>query len=96
MFRWDKPSVQMMGKFQPWHEDHRELFHKSVIKTGQVIIMVKEQNYSRVHAPWGFKEIRDMIETDLSLHGYRTDCHFIITQVPNIVNIICEEERITV
>ena len=24
-----KPTVQMLGRYQPWHEGHRELFKKA-------------------------------------------------------------------
>ncbi len=26
MFDWKKPTVQMLGRWQPWHEGHQELF----------------------------------------------------------------------
>ena len=37
-----RPTVQMLGRFQPWHEGHTELFKRAVAKTGQVIVMVKD------------------------------------------------------
>ena len=42
MFDWKKPTVQMLGRWQPWHEGHTELFKKAVIKTGQVCIMIRD------------------------------------------------------
>ena len=38
----NKPTVQMMGRYQPWHGGHRELFKQAVKKTGQVAIMVRD------------------------------------------------------
>ena len=35
------PTIQMLGRFQPWYEGHRLLFEKAILKTGQVNIQVK-------------------------------------------------------
>ena len=35
MFDWKKPTVQMLGRWQPWHQGHQELFKRCVAKTGQ-------------------------------------------------------------
>jgi FAD synthase len=42
MFDWKKPTVQMLGRWQPWHQGHQELFKRCVAKTGQVIIQVRD------------------------------------------------------
>ena len=36
MFDWKKPTVQMLGRWQPWHDGHQVLFNRCVAKTGQV------------------------------------------------------------
>ena len=41
-FDWKKPTVQMLGRWQPWHDGHQELFKRCVSKTGQVIIQVRD------------------------------------------------------
>lgn len=28
MFDWKKPTAQMLGRFQPWHDGHTALFKK--------------------------------------------------------------------
>ena len=42
MFDWKKPTVQMLGRWQPWHEGHQALFKRCFAKTGQVIILVRD------------------------------------------------------
>ena len=42
MFDWKKPTVQMLGRWQPWHQGHQELFKRCVAKTGQVVIQVRD------------------------------------------------------
>ena len=40
MFDWKKPTVQLLGRWQPWHDGHQELFKRALKKTGQVVIPV--------------------------------------------------------
>jgi len=42
MFDWKKPTTQMLGRWQPWHNGHTELFKRAMEKTGQVIIMCRD------------------------------------------------------
>ena len=42
MFDWKKPTVQMLGRWQPWHDGHIELFKRALQKTGQVCIMYRD------------------------------------------------------
>jgi len=74
-----EPTVQLLGRFQPWHKGHRELFKRAHAKTGQVVIMVRdtgEEHHDR----------SDMIR-DLQNHGYTHHLDFEILDVPNIINI---------
>jgi hypothetical protein len=74
-----KPTVQMLGRYQPWHEGHRELFKRAHAKTGQVAIMVRDTGEGWFDQP--------SIIVDLKNHGYEYDVDYIIMHVPNIVNI---------
>ena len=74
-----KPTVQMLGRFQPWHQGHRELFKRAHAKTGQVVIMVRDTGEGWFDQP-------DLI-VDLKNHGYEYDVDYIIMHVPNIINI---------
>ena len=42
MFDWKKPTVEMLGRWQPWHDGHTALFKKALEKTGQVCIMYRD------------------------------------------------------
>ena len=37
-----KPTVQMLGRYQPWHKGHQALLERALEKTGQVEIMVRD------------------------------------------------------
>ena len=42
--KWDNknPTVQMLGRWQPWHAGHQKLFEEILKRTGQVNIMVRD------------------------------------------------------
>ena len=37
-----KPTTQLLGRFQPWHDGHTELFKNALSYTGQVAILLRE------------------------------------------------------
>ena len=43
-YTWDnkKPTAQMLGRWQPFHDGHYALFEKTIKKTGQVCIQVRD------------------------------------------------------
>lgn len=83
---WDdrKETVQMLGRWQPWHAGHRALFERAVAKTGQVVIMVRDCQGWNNSNPFDFEQVRSFIRRDLDpiYQG-----QFRVVLVPNIVNI---------
>ena len=86
MFNWNKPTVQMLGRWQPWHDGHTELFKKALEKTGQVCIMVRDMPKSKTD-PFNFYEATIKIRNALHEKGYTYGKEFQIIKVPNIVDI---------
>ena len=92
MFDPKKPTVLLLGRWQPWHEGHSALFERALSKTGQVIIQVRDVKDSsggkgQDDNPFSFEEISDDISKKLDLLGYKVNVDFIIQFVPNITNI---------
>ena len=85
MFDWKKPTVQMLGRWQPWHDGHTELFKKCIVKTGQVAILVRDINGDS--NPFTFSQIVVRIRNELGKHNYNINEHYIVLKVPNIVDI---------
>ena len=83
---WDgkKETVQMLGRWQPWHAGHRALFERAIAKTGQVVIMVRNCQGWNDSNPFDFFQVCDFIKRDLEplYQG-----QFQIQLVPNITNI---------
>lgn len=98
MFDYRKPTVQMLGRWQPWHDGHTELFKKAVEITGQVVIMIRDvYNYDgdagagrtakQDDNPFGLIQVVDNIKAGLAEHGFEEGDKYIILEVPNIVDI---------
>ena len=90
MFDWKKPTVQMLGRWQPWHDGHQALFKRCVAKTGQVAIQVRDvQGASggdgQDDNPFDWDTVCKNIEEGLAKDGYKRGVEFEIMLVPNIV-----------
>jgi phosphopantetheine adenylyltransferase len=79
---YNKPTAMMLGRWQPWHKGHQELFKKALERTGQVIIMIRAMPTSKDN-PFDVKKVEENIKEALaSYHGM-----YEIMVVPNITNI---------
>lgn len=83
-FDWRKETVQMLGRWQPWHEGHRALFERALSKTGQVCIMIRDCQGWQGSNPFALQEVMNYIRKDLD-PLYQGQYEILI--VPNIVNI---------
>jgi phosphopantetheine adenylyltransferase len=84
-YEWDnkKPTAQMLGRWQPFHDGHYALFEKIVKKTGQVCIQIRDVQGVDDN-PFDFETVKKNIEERLS-PKYKN--RFKIVLVPNITNI---------
>ena len=92
MFDWKKPTVQMLGRWQPWHDGHQSLFKRCILKTGQVIIQVRDVQGSsggegQEDNPFDWSLVCKNIEDGLIKDGFKRGVAYEIMLVPNIVNI---------
>jgi adenylylsulfate kinase len=83
-FDWKKETVQMLGRWQPWHEGHRALFERLISRTGQVIIQVRDVQGWQGSNPFDIAKVKSFIRRDLDpLYQGQYE----IQIVPNIVHI---------
>lgn len=92
MFDYKKPTVQMLGRWQPWHEGHSQLFEKAIEITGQVLIMVRDvqgadAGMGNTDNPFDFEKVENDIAGGLYTKGYIIGEDFQVMLVPNIVDI---------
>ena len=84
VFDWQKETVQMLGRWQPWHEGHRKLFERALAKTGQVVIQIRDCQGWNGSNPFAANQVKDFIKRDLDpLYQGQYE----IQLVPNVVNI---------
>lgn len=84
VFDWRKETVQMLGRWQPWHPGHRALFERLLERTGQVIIQIRDVQGWQNSNPFGLEEVISRIRRDLDpVYQGQYD----IQVVPNIVHI---------
>ncbi len=84
VFDWKKETVQMLGRWQPWHAGHRALFERLIAKTGQVVIQVRDVQGWQGSNPFAIDQVKGFIRRDLDpiFQG-----QYEIQVVPNIVHI---------
>ena len=83
-FDWQKETVQMLGRWQPWHAGHRALFERAIAKTGQVVIQIRDCQGWNNSNPFAIEQVKHYIKRDLDL---LYQGQYEIQVVPNIVNI---------
>ena len=82
MFDDTKPTAMMLGRWQPFHKGHKELFKKTLKKTGQVIIMIRDMPKSKDN-PFDVEQVKNNINE--ALIDYIDQYEIMV--VPNITNI---------
>lgn len=99
MFDHKKPTTQMLGRWQPWHEGHTALFKKALLETGQVCIMIRDvggivgedagggRTAAQNDNPFDKETVKNNIVTALFNEGFVYNDDYIIMFVPNIVDI---------
>ena len=97
-FDWKKPTTQMLGRWQPWHDGHTALFRKALAETGQVCIMIRDvggivgedasggRTAAQDDNPFDYDTVVQNIKDGLATHA-TYGVEYIIMQVPNIVDI---------
>jgi hypothetical protein len=98
MFDWKKPTTQMLGRWQPWHDGHTELFKHALAETGQVVIMMRDvfdfdgdagagRTVTQDDNPFNWSTVTANIVEALRKEGFTYAVDYIIMRVPNIVDI---------
>jgi hypothetical protein len=99
MFDWKKPTTQMLGRWQPWHDGHTALFKKALLETGQVCIQIRDvggivgqdagagRTAAQTDNPFDIETVKTNIIENLGKEGFVYNDDYIIMLVPNIVDI---------
>ena len=84
VFDWKRETVQMLGRWQPWHDGHRALFERLIARTGQVVIQIRDVQGWQGSNPFEVEQVKKFIRRDLDpiYQG-----QYEIQVVPNSVHI---------
>lgn len=83
-FDWQKETVQMLGRWQPWHDGHRALFDRLIKYTGQVVIQIRDCQGWNGNNPFEIEKVKHFIKRDLDpLYQGQYE----LQVVPNIIHI---------
>jgi DNA polymerase III delta prime subunit len=84
VFNWQAPTVEQLGRWQPWHAGHRALFERLIQRTGQVCIMIRDCQGWQGSNPFEIEKVKSFIKRDLDpiYQG-----QYEIQVVPNITHI---------
>lgn len=78
-----KPTALFVGRYQPFHDGHRNLILEGMKRVGQVCIAVRDTAGTGAADPFAFEYVRARIEASLKDHEGR----FTIVPLPNIAAI---------
>ena len=75
MFDWRKPTVQMLGRWQQWHDSLKALFKRCVTKSGQGMTQVRDVHCASggegsYDNPFAWEGVCKNIEAGLLKDGY--------------------------
>ena len=83
-FLWSntKPTTQMLGRFQPWHDGHQALLERAMNKHGQVFLMVRDMPTDENNPYTADAVVENLRKKLVEYAGFVN-----IAIVPNILNI---------
>ena len=97
MFDRFKPTTQMLGRWQPWHAGHTELFKRALDETGQVCIQIRTvpqdtdasggRKATQNDNPFIVTDVMENVKKELAKEGFTYNKEYVIMIVPNIVDI---------
>lgn len=78
-------TALIIGRWQPWHKGHRELFKAALERAERVAIGVRHTFATDGKNPFSFDEVKGFIDEDLS-SDYKG--LYDVVELPNITNVI--------
>ena len=78
-------TALIIGRWQPWHKGHRELFKAALDRAERVAIGVRATYGTDQKNPFSFDEVKKFIDDDLK-NDY--EGKYFVVDLPNITNVI--------
>ncbi|HYJ29956.1 MAG TPA: adenylyl-sulfate kinase [Allosphingosinicella sp.] len=82
-FDYKKPTALFVGRYQPFHDGHRNLILEGLRRVGQVCVAVRDTAGTGEKDPFAFEYVKARIEGALKEHAGR----FVVVPLPNVTAI---------
>ena len=83
-FNWKKKTAIYIGRFQPFHKGHKQIFLKALKKNKQVCILVMDSFGINKKNPYKFSYVKQKI--DYALREYKNK--YIILKIPVVSEVV--------
>ena len=83
-FNWKKKTAVYIGRFQPFHEGHKNIFLKALKSSKQVCILVMDSHNINKKNPYSFSYVKKKINKEL----YEFKNSFIIIKIPVVSSVV--------
>ena len=83
-FKWKTKTAIYIGRFQPFHEGHKNIFLKALKRNKQVCILVMDSFNINKKNPFKFTQVRKNISQALKEYNGR----FIILKIPVVSEVV--------
>lgn len=78
-----KPTALFIGRYQPFHDGHKQLIAEGLRRVGQACIAVRDTTGTDAKNPFPFEYVKARIEHGMREHEGR----FMVVPLPNITNV---------
>lgn len=83
-FNWKLKTAIYIGRFQPFHKGHMEIFKKAIKKNNQVAILVMDSQGVGKKNPFSFKFVKKKINENLKKYKNK----FVIIKIPVVSEVV--------
>jgi len=77
---WRKPTVLVLGRYQPFHDGHLALYGEAKKRQEQVVVGVRDTMGTSEKDPFSFSQVKDSIDAKVK--------DAFVVKFPNITNIV--------
>ena len=83
-FNWKLKTAIYIGRFQPFHKGHMEIFKKAIKKNNQVALLVMDSQGVGKKNPFSFKFVKKKINENLKKYKNK----FVIIKIPVVSEVV--------
>ena len=83
-FNWRKKTAIYIGRFQPFHQGHKELFLRALKTSNQVAILVMDSYKINNKNPFKFNVVKNKINEALKKYKNR----YVIIKIPVVSEVV--------